>query len=109
MAPATATIIHLFFIVASFESRACSGFSRPWARDIFETSRVQYSHNRSRWPFGQIVRQRTAFPAGSRKPVVRRSGRQGRLALLQEAADGGVAFEADGDFVGAAGLCVRSG
>ena len=35
--------------------------------------------------------------------------RQRGLALLQEAADGGVAFQADGDFVGFAGFAVGAG
>jgi hypothetical protein len=38
----------------------------------------------------------------------RRSGLQGRLTLLEEAANGGVALETNGDFIGVAGFDVRA-
>jgi hypothetical protein len=44
-----------------------------------------------------------------RKLAVGNSVRQGGLAVLEEVADGGVAFEADGDFVGLAGFGACAG
>jgi len=77
---------------------------------VFEASEVQYSHNWSRWPLGQMEMLSTENTENTeRKLAVGNSVRQGELALLEEAADGGVAFEADGDLVGLAGFFVRTG